>query len=689
MRVARRGPPTRAARGRAAARRLRARPRRPPEPRHHRAPLAGGVARRPTGAITTGELVQAMALFGILAFPFRIVGFLLEELPRAVVANDRIAGVLAAPVRLEPDGPAGASGRTPRRGPRRRRLRLRRGRSVLDGVTARVAPGEVVALVGSTGAGKTTLCSLLVHLIDPDARRGPPGRRAARRRSIPTSLHRAAALVFQESFLFADTVRENLAMGDDGRPTTELWAALEIARARTFVERLPHGLDEVIGERGVTLSGGQRQRIALARALLRRPRLLLLDDATSAVDATVERAILDGLRDVRRRHHPRRRPPRVDHRARRPGAPARRRSHRRGRHPPRAARRARLRRPRPRLRGGRRVSLDESVDDELDAVVDVLTDAAPPGSHDHERRHPDETDEEEALRDAGAIAVLRRGLAVTPELQAGPRPHRGAGGGHRRRQARHPDPDPADPRPRRARRRRLPARVRGRGVPAASPRCSPSASTSSAGPPSSASCGPRRPACSACGCAPSSTSTACRWPTTSTSAAARSCPASRATSRRWRSSPSGAPSRGSSTRVLIVGTVGVMLVYSWQLALVSVAVFLPLAARPALPAAAPAGGLRRGPHGGRRHPVRGVRARDRRARGAGVRAAATHPRTPRRRHPHAVPGADGRGQVVRRDVPARRPLRRPVPGHRHGGRRHPRTRRGASASASWSRSSSS
>ena len=84
-------------------------------------------------------------------------------------------------------------------------------------------------------------------------------------------------------------------MGDEV-DDEQIWDALEIARARTFVERLPHGLDEIIGERGVTLSGGQRQRIALARALLRRPRVLLLDDATSAVDATVERAILDGLR---------------------------------------------------------------------------------------------------------------------------------------------------------------------------------------------------------------------------------------------------------------------------------------------------------------------------------------------------------------------------------------------------------
>ena len=105
----------------------------------------------------------------------------------------------------------------------------------------------------------------------------------------------ATALVFQESFLFADTVRENLTLGVDVDEDA-VREALDVARAAAFVERLPHGLDEVIGERGVTLSGGQRQRLALARALLRRPRVLLLDDATSAVDPTVERAILDGLR---------------------------------------------------------------------------------------------------------------------------------------------------------------------------------------------------------------------------------------------------------------------------------------------------------------------------------------------------------------------------------------------------------
>ncbi|MGH9273247.1 MAG: ABC transporter ATP-binding protein [Acidimicrobiales bacterium] len=255
--------------------------------------LGLGAWRVSNGAVTVGELVQVMTLFGILAFPFRVVGFLLEELPRAVVAHDRVTGVLAAPLRVRPNLPVPLPA-----GPLEVTLqdvRFAHGDDVvLDGLSARLVPGEVVALVGSTGTGKTTLCNLLAHLVDPGQGTIRLGG-VALSDADPEELHRTVSLVFQESFLFADTVRENLAMGatvgDD-----ELWAALEVAKARTFVERLPSGLDEVIGERGVTLSGGQRQRVALARALLRQPRVLLLDDATSAVDPRVERAILDGLR---------------------------------------------------------------------------------------------------------------------------------------------------------------------------------------------------------------------------------------------------------------------------------------------------------------------------------------------------------------------------------------------------------
>ena len=260
--------------------------------------LALGAWRVAEGVISTGQLVQAMALFTILTFPMRVVGFLLEEMPRAVVAADRIAGVLASPTRPTP---AEGTGAPLPHGPLAVDVRALRfayspdADPVLTGVDLALAPGEVVALVGATGSGKSTLCHLLAHIYQPtggSVRLGGVDLATAE----PASLRSEVALVFQEAFVFADTVRENLALGLDAADDDLRWA-LDAARARRFVERLPLGLDQPLGERGVTLSGGQRQRLALARALLRRPGLLMLDDATSAVDPTIERQILDGLPD--------------------------------------------------------------------------------------------------------------------------------------------------------------------------------------------------------------------------------------------------------------------------------------------------------------------------------------------------------------------------------------------------------
>ncbi len=272
-----------------------------------------GALRIDAGAMTRGELVQVASLFAVLSVPMRMLGFFLESLPPSVVSRERLASVFDEP---RPAGPAGGH-RAPGPGPgggaalpaggpigvAARGLRMAYDGAVsqapvLDDLDLTVAPGEVVAVVGATGAGKSTLCQALAGLMEPAAGGILLG-------GVPLAdvdpAHRTAAvaLVFQESFLFADTVEANVDVAG-GASEDELWAALAVARADRLVEELPHGLQTELGERGVTLSGGQRQRIALARALLRRPRLLILDDATSAVDAVVEQEILAGLRGAGR-----------------------------------------------------------------------------------------------------------------------------------------------------------------------------------------------------------------------------------------------------------------------------------------------------------------------------------------------------------------------------------------------------
>jgi ATP-binding cassette subfamily B protein len=260
--------------------------------------LLFGSVRLAGGDVSSGELIQVSYLFTLLAFPVRALGWVLAELPRSVVGWTRVQDVLRASgsmrygaARLDADGPARLEVRD-----------LSYGYSydapVLSGVDFQVRPGRTVAIVGPTGSGKSTLTQLLVRLIDPDGGRvlldGTDLRDVARGEVSAT-----ASLVPQQTFLFDDTVRGNLALGDGGEPVPDekVWAALRLAQAEGFVSALPKGLDTRVGERGATLSGGQRQRLALARALVRSPRLLILDDATSSVDAQVEGRILYGLRE--------------------------------------------------------------------------------------------------------------------------------------------------------------------------------------------------------------------------------------------------------------------------------------------------------------------------------------------------------------------------------------------------------
>jgi ABC-type multidrug transport system fused ATPase/permease subunit len=254
-----------------------------------------GAWRLQTGAISVAELVSVAFLFTVLAFPVRAIGWVVAELPRSVAGWERVQAVLAAEGDLvygstEPAaaGPAEISFE-------KVDFRYADGPLVLHDVSFTVPAGQTVALVGATGSGKSTIASLAVRLVDPESGRVTVDGVALPELSAP-ALASTSALVPQVPFVFDDTVRGNITLDREGLDDETVWAALRLAQADGFVARLPDGLDTAVGERGTSLSGGQRQRLTLARALAGRPRLLVLDDATSAVDPRVEAAILASLR---------------------------------------------------------------------------------------------------------------------------------------------------------------------------------------------------------------------------------------------------------------------------------------------------------------------------------------------------------------------------------------------------------
>jgi ABC-type multidrug transport system fused ATPase/permease subunit len=256
-----------------------------------------GAWRLGQGAISVTQLVSVAFLFTVLAFPIRAIGWVLAELPRSVVGWDRLQHVLRATGQME----YGARSLDPRGGSPAE-LRLDRvtfgydpAQPVLHEVSLRVPAGRTVALVGPTGAGKSTITNLAARLVDPAA--GTVELDGVDARELTAaSLAATVALVPQLAFAFDDTIRANVSLDRPGIDDDEVWRALRTAQADGFVAALPDGLDTLIGERGTTLSGGQRQRLTLARALAGRPRLLILDDATSAVDPRVEAAILAAVR---------------------------------------------------------------------------------------------------------------------------------------------------------------------------------------------------------------------------------------------------------------------------------------------------------------------------------------------------------------------------------------------------------
>jgi ATP-binding cassette subfamily B protein len=171
------------------------------------------------------------------------------------------------------------------------------GDPVLQGVDLHIEPGERVAVVGPSGSGKSTLAMLVPRFYDPTVGTVRIDGHDVRDVTLH-SLRRQVGVVFEDSFLFSDSVRANIAYGDPDATDEQIEAAARAAQAHDFITELPRGYDTAIGERGLTLSGGQRQRVALARAILYDPRILILDDATSAIDARVEAAVHDALRSV-------------------------------------------------------------------------------------------------------------------------------------------------------------------------------------------------------------------------------------------------------------------------------------------------------------------------------------------------------------------------------------------------------
>jgi len=256
--------------------------------------LVVGAARIDAGSMTAGNVVTVTYLLSLLAFPIQLIGFVLWDLAGSLAGWRRVQAVFDADEFMEfgdrsadvKRRPAPVVGTT-----------LGFGYDVepiLTGLDIDIRAGTTLAVVGPTGSGKSTLCLLLARLWDPDT--GAVHLEGRDLRAFAASeLAKEVSYVSQNAFLFDTTVRGNITL-DEEFSDDEVATAVRLAGAGSFISELPDGLGTQLGERGTTLSGGQRQRLALARALIRKPRLMILDDATSAVDPSVEAEILRALK---------------------------------------------------------------------------------------------------------------------------------------------------------------------------------------------------------------------------------------------------------------------------------------------------------------------------------------------------------------------------------------------------------
>lgn len=263
-------------------------------------------------SITVGTLVAFAGLLGRLYGPLTALSNVQVDVMSAMVSFERVFEVLDLVPTVEdsprardlPDGPLGVAMRdvtfTYPTGVSLPSLESPSPESsvveapVLHGVSLEARPGQMLALVGTSGAGKTTVTSLLTRLYDPDSGTVLIGDQDAREVTA-ASLHAAIGVVTQDSHLFHDTIRANLRYSRADATADEMWQALESAQIADLVRRLPEGLDTVVGDRGHRLSGGEKQRVAIARVLLRSPRIVILDEATAHLDSESEAAVQQAL----------------------------------------------------------------------------------------------------------------------------------------------------------------------------------------------------------------------------------------------------------------------------------------------------------------------------------------------------------------------------------------------------------
>jgi ATP-binding cassette subfamily B protein len=250
------------------------------------------------GNLSLGAFTAFYTYVVMLAAPMRMLGMALGMAQRAIASGNRLFEILDREPQIEsPPGaeplPAGG-GRLEMRGVA---LRYGEATEALAGIDLDVDAGRTVALVGPSGSGKTSLVALIARLYDPSEGEVLIDGVDVREVDL-VSLRSEVAFVGDDSFLFSASIAENIAYAKPDATRAEIEAAARRAQAESFIRDLPAGYDTVVGERGLTLSGGQRQRVAIARALLADPRILILDDATSSVDATTETAIKTGLREA-------------------------------------------------------------------------------------------------------------------------------------------------------------------------------------------------------------------------------------------------------------------------------------------------------------------------------------------------------------------------------------------------------